>query len=230
MIFCNKRNISLITAFFIFFSIQAQHKSKLSIGFGVSHLYDLYEGESFSNSGNTPYTDSDIDLKGLNGDFTKFDLCYGVLGELELEKGKSVTFSYHYGKMTSQLENQYSTSTLNMLNIGLRQYFFQDKNKSSFSISPYGELDLGITNYSAERMFVDDQSLFSQTSGFTLSSSLSVGCRFNVLPRLQVTAAPNFIINFSDAIDGYKYKSSGSDMMLRSTIGILYSLSGDSEK
>jgi hypothetical protein len=38
----------------------------------------------------------------------------------------------------------------------------------------------------------------------------------------EVTAAPNFIINYSDAVDGYKNK--GADIMMSSTIGILFSL------
>ena len=51
-------------------------KPKVKIGIGVSHLYDLYEGPIAlsSTSGNVTYTVTDIDLKGLNGVYTKFDV------------------------------------------------------------------------------------------------------------------------------------------------------------
>ena len=67
-----------------------------------------------------------------------------------------------------------------------------------------------------------DQGLFSQTSGATLSSMLAVGVQINVSQKMQITAAPNFIINYSDAVDGYQNR--GVDIMMSSTIGVLFSL------
>jgi hypothetical protein len=76
-------------------SIYAQ-KPKVKIGIGVSHLYDLYEGPKniSSTSGNVTYTVTDIDLKGLNGVYTKFDVGFGVLAELCVDAQKSILLSY----------------------------------------------------------------------------------------------------------------------------------------
>ena len=199
-------------------------KPKVKIGIGVSHLYDLYEGpiDLISTSGNVTYTVTDIDLKGLNGDYTKFDIGLGVFAELCVDAQKSILFSYTRGTLTSQQENQYATSKINMLNASYRYYFISDKFSKGLSVRPYSEIGFGITNFKANRYFVADQGLFSQTEGNTLSSTLAVGCQFNVSQKMQITAAPNFIVNYSDAIDGYE--NQGVDIMLSSTIALIYKL------
>ena len=218
------RILSFIVLFFVCFWVQAQKKPTLKIGFGVSNLYDLYEGpkDLTSSTGNVNYKVTDIDLKGLNGSHAKFDVGVGVIAELRVNKSRSVMFSYTHGTMTAQQENQYSISKVNLINAGLRQYFKADNNKKGFSVRPYGELGFGVTQFKAERYFIEDKGLFSQTSGATLSSTLAVGCQFNLSPKVQITAAPNFIINYADDIDGYNNK--GADIMLSSTIGLLFNL------
>ena len=199
-------------------------KPKVKIGIGVSHLYDLYEGpiDLSSTSGNVTYTVTDIDLKGLNGVYTKFDVGLGVLAELSLDAQKSILLSYTRGTLTSQQENQYATSKVNLVNASYRYYFISDKYRKGSSVRPYSEAGLGFTIFEANRYFVADQGLFSQTSGATLSSMLAVGVQINVSQKMQITAAPNFIINYSDAVDGYQNR--GVDIMMSGTLGVLFSL------
>lgn len=198
-------------------------KPKINIGIGVSHLYDLYGGpKELITSGNITYTVTDIDLKGLNGVYTKFDVGLGVLAELRVDAQKSILLSYTRGTLTSQHENQYATSKINMVNASYRYYFISDKYLKRPSVRPYSDVGLGFTIFEANRYFVADQGLFSQTSGATLSSVLAVGVQINVSRKMQITAAPNFIVNYSDAVDGYKNR--GVDIMMNSTIGVLYTL------
>tara|TARA_Y100000385_G_C13051304_1_gene619894 strand:- start:872 stop:1546 length:675 start_codon:yes stop_codon:yes gene_type:complete len=200
-------------------------KPKVKIGIGVSHLYDLYEGpiDLSSTSGNVTYTVTDIDLKGLNGVYTKFDVGLGVLAELSLDAQKSILLSYTRGTLTSQQENQYATSKVNLVNASYRYYFISDKyGLKRLSVRPYSEIGIGLTSFAANRYFVADQGLFSQTSGAAMSSMLAVGVQINVSPKMQITAAPNFIVNYSDAVDGYQNR--GVDIMMSSTIGVLFSL------
>ena len=199
-------------------------KPKVKIGLGVGHLYDLYEGpiDLASTSGNVTYTVTDIDLKGLNGDYTKFDVGLGVLAELCVGAQKSILLSYTRGTLTSQQENQYATSKINMVNVSYRYYFLPDIGNPATSVRPYSEVGLGLTTFEANRYFVADRGLFSQTSGATLSSMLAVGVQINVSQKMQITAAPNFIINYSDAVDGYQNR--GVDIMMSSTLGVLFSL------
>jgi hypothetical protein len=199
-------------------------KPKVKMGLGVSHLYDLYEGpiDLSSTSGNVTYTVTDIDLKGLNGDYTKFDVGLGVLAELCVGIQKSILLSYTRGTLTSQQDNQYATSKINMVNASYRYYFIPDIGNPASSVRPYSEVGLGLTTFEANRYFVADQGLFSQTSGAALSSMLAVGIQINVSRKMQITAAPNFIVNYSDAIDGYQNK--GVDIMMSNTLGVLFSL------
>ena len=220
-----KHLIVLGTIIFAFTVSTHAQKPKVKMGFGVSHLYDLYEGpiDLISTSGNVTYTVTDIDLKGLNGDYTKFDVGLGVLAELSLDAQKSMLLSYTRGTLTSQQENQYATSKVNLVNASYRYYFISDKyGLKGLSVRPYSEVGLGLTSFAANRYFVADQGLFSQTSGAALSSMLAVGVQINVSRKMQITAAPNFIVNYSDAIDGYQNK--GVDIMMSNTLGVLFSL------
>ena len=219
-----KHLIVLGTIIFTFGITTYAQKPKVKMGFGVSHLYDLYEGpiDLISTSGNVTYTVTDIDLKGLNGVYTKFDVGLGVLAELSLDAQKSMLLSYTRGTLTSQQENQYATSKVNLVNASYRYYFISDKYRKGSIVRPYSEAGLGLTIFEANRYFVADQGLFSQTSGAALSSMLAVGIQINVSRKMQITAAPNFIVNYSDAIDGYQNK--GVDIMMSNTLGVLFSL------
>jgi hypothetical protein len=227
------RNVTLFSVCFFIFSAQAQ-KRALSVGFGISHLYDLNEGALLlkSKSATNPYSVSDIDLKGLNGSNTQFDLGYDVIAELSVNKNQSIVASYTNGTVTAQQDNQYSSSKLNLVNVCLRQYLMPKKMQrqylqpakdyDGFYVRPFAEIGVGLTNYNANRYFVKDQGLFSKTSGTTFSNTVSLGCLFHINSKIKFSAAPNCIINYSDAVDGYKNK--GADIMMSSTIGILFNL------
>jgi len=199
-------------------------KPKVKIGIGVSHLYDLYEGpiDLISTSGNVTYTVTDIDLKGLNGDYSNFDLALTVLIELKINQNTSLTSSYTKGTMTSQFDNQYAISDLDILNVGYRRYFNFYSDSSRARLLPFVDLSAGLTLYTAERNFVKDQSLFSRTESSTINTSISAGCLIKLNRKISIIAAPNFIVNYSDAIDGYE--NQGVDIMLSSTIALIYKL------
>lgn len=205
-------------------SSNAQNRAGLKIGIGVSHLYDLYEGPLKKNVtiGNVNYNETDIDLKGLNGEYTSFDLGLTALVELKINQNTSLTSTYAKGTMTSQFDNQYAISDLDILNIGYRRYFNLYSDSSRARLFPFMDLGVGLTFYNAGRYFVKDQSLFSRTEGNTINTSISAGCLINLNRMISIIAKPNFIINYSDAIDGYE--NQGVDIMLSSTIALIYKL------
>ena len=84
------------------------------------------------------------------------------------------------------------------------------------------DLSAGLTFYTAERHFVKDQSLFSRTESSIINTSISAGCLISLNRKISIIAAPNFIINYSDAIDGYE--NQGVDIMLSSIIALHYKL------
>tara|TARA_Y100000385_G_C13100856_1_gene644422 strand:- start:3644 stop:4315 length:672 start_codon:yes stop_codon:yes gene_type:complete len=216
--------IFLFLMMMISISSSAQNKRAIKIGVGASHLFDLYEGPLEKNVtiGNVNYNKTDIDLKGLNGDYSNFDLGLTVLIELKINQNTSLTSSYTKGTMTSQFDNQYAISDLDILNVGYRRYFNFYSDSSRARLFPFVDLSAGLTLYTAERNFVKDQSLFSRTESSTINTSISAGCLINLNRKISIIAAPNFIVNYSDAIDGYE--NQGVDIMLSSTIALIYKL------
>ena len=216
--------IFLIFLMMISISSGAQNKHAIKIGVGASHLLDLYEGPLDENVtiGNVNYNKTDIDLKGLNGNYCNFDIGLTALIELKMNQNSSLTSSYTKGIMTSQFDNQYAISNLDILNIGYRRYFKSYSDSTKARLSPFVEISAGLTFYNAERHFVKDQSLFSRTESHIINTCISTGCLINLTSKMSIFAAPNFVINFSDDIDGFG--NQGVDIMLSSTIALNYKL------
>lgn len=218
-----KRSYILFFIFFLSCLVSAQ-TPKIKLGFGVSYLYDLYEGplELSGTTGNVSYDIVDIDLKGLNGEYTQFDIGLSILSEVELNNLMSMRLSLTNGSMTSQFDNQYAKTNLNIANIGFRRYLKPRIFRRKVQAYPFLEVGLGITQFDAERYFIKDEGLFSQTNGVAFSNSVTMGCLFTLSRKISFDISPNFIINHSDAIDGYSNK--GSDIMMQTSIGILFNL------
>lgn len=196
----------------------------VKLGVGINHLYDLYEGplELSGETGNVPYDIVDIDLKGLNGEYTQFDLGFSVLSHIELNNLMTMRLSLTNGSMTSQFDNQYAKSNLTLVNMGFRRYFRSQISRYKTQAYPFVEVGFGITYFEAQRFFIKDQGLFSETSGIAFSNAISTGCLFALGRKISLDIAPTFIINHSDAVDGYLNK--GSDIMMQTSIGFLFNL------
>ena len=206
------------------FKLASAQTPKIKLGFGVSHLFDLYEGplELTGTAGNVSYDIVDIDLKGLNGTYTQFDIGLSVLSEIELNRLMSMRLSLTNGSMTAQFDNQYAKTALNLANIGFRRYLKTRVFRRKVQAYPFFEVGLGVTHFDAQRYFIKDEGLFSETDGIAFSNSVTTGCLFTLSRKVSVDIAPNFIINHSDAIDGYSNK--GSDIMMQTSIGLLFNL------
>ena len=190
----------------------------LKIGVISSNLLDLYEGTTEQMNGF-----DDIDLYGSRGEYTKFDLAYGLLLEIPLNHQSGLEIEISSGKMTSQKENQYLKTKLSMLNINYRRYSAKFQSHNNFYIQLYGQLGLGLTRYNAERYFVKDNGLFSATEGICLSNSVSLGCLFNLTPKYQISFFTGPMFNYTDGFDGYDNQKLG-DLMLKTGLGLYYKL------
>lgn len=206
------------------FQVASAQTPNIKLGFGISHLYDLYEGplELSGTTGNVSYDIVDIDLKGLNGTYTKFDIGLSVLSEVELNNLMSLRLSLTNGSMTAQFDNQYSKTALNLANIGFRRYLKPRVFRRKVQAYPFFEVGLGFAQFDAQRYFIKDEGLFSETNGVAFSNSVTTGCLFTLSRKVSFDIAPNFIINHSDAIDGYSNR--GGDIMMQTSIGFLFNL------
>jgi len=212
------------------FQFAVAQAPKVKLGFEVSHLYDLYEGphELSGTSGNVNYEIIDIDLKGLNGEYTQFDMGLSVLSEIQLNSSVSMRLSFTNGSLTSQFDNQYAKTKLNLINTDIRRYLkprvFRRKTQAHpfFEAYPFFEVGLGFTHYDAQRYFIKDEGLFSETNGVAFSNSIATGCLFTLTRKVSFDISSNFIINHSDAIDGYSNR--GGDIMMQTSVGFMFTL------
>lgn len=202
--------------------VYAQHMPLPRVGVETAHLFDLFEGNTSLSDGYT-----DIDLQGMNGAKTQFDIGFGFNIEVPLEFRSSLFFSFLEGKMTSQFDNQYAKSDLTMVGIHYRQYFINTKyainrhNPNLFYARPFYQFGLGMTSYKGERYFIKDNGLFSLTDGFCANTSATLGYSFEFGPHFQIVASSDFIINLSDAVDGYD-NDKKSDIMQKTGLSLMY--------
>lgn len=203
-------------------TMHAQHMPLPRVGIETAHLFDLFEGET-----KLPDGYSDIDLRGMNGSNTQFDVGFGFNMELPLKFRSSIYLSFLEGKMTSQHENQYANTDLTMVGIHYRQYFINTKyainrhNPDVFYARPFYQFGVGMTSFKGERYFVEDKGLFSLTDGFCANTSATLGYSFEFGRHFQVVASTDFILNISDAIDGYD-NDKKSDIMQKTGISLMY--------
>jgi len=186
----------------------------LKVGVIFYNLLDLYEGTSASK---------DIDLYGGTGEYTKFDMAYGLLVEVPINYQSSLNIELNAGKMTAQKENQYLKTELSMFNAHYRRYLTKPQNSNTLYARLYSELGLGLTLYKAERYFVKDNGLFSMKEGICLNNSASIGCILNLNKKFQVSLSTGGMFNYADGFDGYDNRKVG-DLMLKSGLGLHFSL------
>ena len=217
-----KKTFILCLAMLCKYAVEAQSKPPIRIGIEAAHLFDLYEGETQLDNGYT-----DIDLRGINGTNTKIDLAVGVNLEIPVGLQSSLFISFTKGEMTSEKENQYAKSYINLLGFHYRKYFVNRKyinnrlNPNVFYARPFYQGGIGLNNFAGERYFTLDQGLFSITEGTCATTSVALGCVFEFGPRIQLLASTDFIVNFSDAIDGYDNEKK-SDLMQKTGLSLLY--------
>ena len=216
------KRLTLILLILFSSTIYAQDIPLPRIGIETANLLDLFEGETSLSGGY-----NDIDLKGLNGPNTQFDLGFGFNLEVPLRYRSSIYFYIFQGNMTSQNENQNAKSELSMLGLCYRQYFINTKyvinrhDPKVFYAKPFYQFGFGLTSYDSKRYFTQDNGLFSETNGFCANTSATLGYSFEFGRHFQVVASTDFILNLSDAIDGYD-NDKKTDIMQKTGISLMY--------
>ena len=199
-------------------SKEALEEPSVKIGIVFSNLLDLYEGTTQQWNGF-----DDIDLYGGKGEYTNFDIGYGLLLEIPVNQHNEIDIELSTGKMTAQKENQYLQTEVSMLNIHYCTYLSRYKNPNTFNTRLFIQMGVGATSYKAERYFVKDNGLFSKSEGICLNNTASLGCMFTINNRLQFSLQTGTIFNYADGFDGYDSESVG-DLMLKSSLGMHISL------
>lgn len=193
----------------------AQNRS-FNIGVQTGSIYDIGKGVIDQSNGFT-----DVDMKGWQGDYAKFDLGYGLTASLDIKTRFALDFNILHGQITGQSEEQYYESSLGMYDLGFRTYFRPHRDTSR--VNGYFSLGMGITSYDAKRYFVLDNGLFSKTNGVGFNNSVELGLMIALSQTVKLQISSGVLHTYSDALDGYDNLKAG-DPIMRTKIGVVYSL------
>lgn len=210
----------LMMVFIANLSVKAQTNktNKLAVGINLSHLYDVkfraYDQLANGFSGQDPY--------GLNGSKTKFDLGYGLNVMYFFSPLVSIDLSYTKGKMTGANEVNYYKSDVSLLCLSLN-YDLKGRNRNKpYTWVPYLRGSIGRSSYDTHLYFKEDDVNFANTQGSTLMTGFGAGLRYHLTDNLFLNLQSEFIVNYTDAWDGYNY-GSGRDHMVKTELGLKYS-------
>jgi hypothetical protein len=188
--------------------------SKISIGVHCSNLIDHNKGSIELLNGY-----SETDLSGLNGEYTRIDLAYGISLGINLSEKNSLVLDINRGKITAQNQSQYLNTDIFFLNLNFRKYLSKYKDTDNPYTRFYLQLGIGAATYETNRFFILDNGLFSQTAGYCLSNSADIGFNININPKFVLSLSGGAFYNYSDGFDGYINQTTG-DLVFRSCIGL----------
>lgn len=199
--------------------------NRLSIGLTGVHFYDvLNPGQQFTEAG-----DRVLDMKGMNGDKTKFDLGLGMDLTYFLSPVLSFDANYVAGSVTGAdtAQTEYYKADVNILGLGMNVAL-----KSSRSISyrwvPFARFSVGRTAYNSTRSFVSDDVanpfiVNEPQKGTVMSWGAGLGMRYHLSNNMHLLLQSEYVAMNTNALDGYN-PGRGRDNILLSKLGIRYTL------
>lgn len=212
-------SISVFLFFSLSINLQAQHRSseidRWSLGGRFSHLYDI---------GAYRYdTEFSRDMKGLNGDYTNFDIGYSFYLERMFNPIFGLQFTYTGGAMTGANDVEYYENSFN--EAGLDFMVILSNWSPYFSSSPwnvYSRLGLANGRFKAEQFLQADQVQDNsfEDNYWKYQGGLGIQYELNQSWRLELDFSLNTVLN--DGFDGYN-SASGSDVYWATGIGLAYS-------
>ena len=213
-----KLNI-LIILLLVACSASAQH---FGIGLSASHLFDLYEGPTKLTFEGEEVMDFD-----MHSDHSFLDpgISYGLDFFYHMKK-TSLDLVAQYGSMSGARDVQMYESSVALLSFGVNFRLTGNVEKKSF---PYLRLSVGGGYFDAERSFIDEGVVFSETSGFALQNGLGFGVNFGFGENWRLRLSAEGIVNYTDAWDGYD-NGKGTDFMTRSGISFSYTFNNQLAK
>jgi hypothetical protein len=206
----------LLLVYLCFSLFGKAQNTRVSFGLQIAHMYDIGKGTFEQPNGY-----DDLDLKGLNGDFSKFDLGYGLSTTLEIRNQVGFDMELLLGQMTGQSLDQFYESQLTLFNLGFRTYFLP--HSDIHKLNGFFSIGLGLTGYDAKRYFVLDEGLFSKTDGVSFNNKLEFGGLFMLSKSVKIEISSGVLQTYSDALDGYDNQKLG-DPIIRTKFAIQYSL------
>lgn len=199
--------------------------NRLSVGVSGVHFYDVLNSGQQINERGFPV----LDMKGMNGDKTKFDK--GLSLDLSYVLSPIVSFDLNYtaggmtGADTALIE--YYNSNLDVLGVGLN-VALKSSRTLVYKWIPYLRFSGNRTQFNSTRYFVADDVRNTLSSdngvrGSVASFGLGLGCRYHFSDNIHVFLQSEYVTANTNSLDGYA-SGSGRDQFVMSRIGLRYSL------
>lgn len=198
--------------------------NRWAIGIQLNHLYDVkYTGFDLLSNGF-----SGEDLRGLNGNKTRFDLALGLRASYFFGPLVSVDAYFDAGKMTGANTIDFYESKVWMAGVSANIDLKTFRRTTPYRWVPFARTSLGVGSYNTNRHFIEDGATFNRTEGRALQWGFGAGVRYHYNANWHAALSAEFVTTATDAWDGYDY-GSGRDQLLKTSLGVFYS-PGKSDK
>lgn len=193
-----------------------------SVGLRAVHLYDL-PSYKFDNS-------LSQDLKGLNGEFTKFDLGADVYAEKQFTPLIGIQLGARFGGLSGSNDvehyrNRFVAANADMIFILSNL----DRKRIDAAFNYYAKLGLGYGTYNAERFLNADNSSNGVVSNDYWETRLGAGVQYELSENLRLELDASYNVAHDDGFDGYN-NSTGNDSYLSTGIGVAYTFGNKESK
>jgi len=193
-----------------------------SIGARAVHLYDL---PSYKFD-----TETSKDMKGLNGDDTKFDLGFDMYVEKQFTPFWGVQVGFRAAGLTGAndveyYENSFYEGTADLL-FNLSNL---DKKHIDSRWNYYVRLGMGLGKFTSERFLIGDDSPNGGFDDNYWEGRAGAGVQYEINPSWRVELDVAYNVAFNDGFDGYN-NASGSDPYLSTALGVAYTFGKKEDK
>lgn len=193
-----------------------------SIGIRAANFYDLpsYRFDS----------ELSHDMKGLNGDNTRFDIGMDLYLEKQFTPLLGLQAGLRTGGLTGANSREYYKNSFSEGFVdGIFIFSNLNKNRIGKKLDYYAKLGLGYGHFSANRFLQSDNSPNGHTEGRYWEGRPGLGLQYNLNTFLRLELDVDYNIAFNDGFDGYNY-GTGSDPYLSTGIGLAYTFGKKAEK
>lgn len=185
-----------------------------SVGIRMVNLYDL---PSYRFD-----TDFNTDMKGLNGDKTKFDIGLDLYVEKQFTPLLGAQLGFRYGNLTGANEVEYYENTFTEVNLDLIFILSNlDALHTNSKWNYYSKLGLGTGNFTAEQFLIGDDSPDDKIEDSFWESHVGLGLQYELNSQFRLELESMYSVAFTDGFDGFN-GASGSDTYLATAIGVAY--------
>ncbi len=216
-----KSLVALLFCGLTFTTTFAQNNEELkswSLGVQVGHIYDLGDYR-FDIA-------PEEDLRGLNGDKTRFDLGGQVYFEKQLSPLWGIQLGGAFGSVTgANTVEYYEGSFYNMSLDGLFMVSNLMVRNVPSSFHYYLKGGTGLGRFESNQFLIFDDSPDNSQSGSFNLYRLGVGMHYQLNSSLRLEMEVLYTSILNDGFDGYD-NASGHDALVNSSIGLAYTFGG----